>query len=175
MSKKIIQLNEGAIKEELKELVRGSVEETLNDLLEKEAAELTQAAKYERTEARQGYRSGHYQRNLTTTSGDVTLNMPRLKGVPFETAIIERYRRRESSVEEALIEMYLAGVSVRRVEDITEALWGTKVSPSTVSELNKKAYVHIEDWRNRPLRGGRYPYVYMDGITKLFKYFIISP
>ena len=79
MSKKIIQLNEGAIKDELKELVRGSVEETLNDLLEKEAAELTQAAKYERTEARQGYRSGHYSRNLTTTSGDVTLKMPRLK------------------------------------------------------------------------------------------------
>ena len=67
--------------------------------------------------------------------------MPRLKGVSFETAIIERYRRRESSVEEALIEMYLAGVSVRRVEDITEALWGSKVSPATISELNKKAYV----------------------------------
>ena len=77
---------------------------------------------------------------------------------------IERYRRRESSVEEALIEMYLAGVSVRRVEDITEALWGSKVSPSTISELNKKAYVHIEDWRNRPLQGRRYPYVYVDGI-----------
>ena len=80
--------------------------------------------------------------------------MPRLKGVSFETAIIERYRRRESSVEEALIEMYLAGVSVRRVEDITEALWGSKVSPATISELNKKASVHIEDWRNRPLQGG---------------------
>ena len=68
------------------------------------------------------------------------------------------------SVEETLIEMYLAGVSVRRVEDITEALWGSKVSPATISELNKKAYVHIEDWRNRPLQGGRYPYVYVDGI-----------
>ena len=152
------------IKGQLKELVRGSVEETLNELLEKEAESLTQAAHYERSEARQGYRSGHYDRNLTTTSGDVTLHMPRLKGVSFETAIIERYRRRESSVEEALIEMYLAGVSVRRVEDITEALWGSKVSPATISELNKKAYVHIEDWRNRPLQGGRYPYVYVDGI-----------
>ena len=58
----------------------------------------------------------------------------------------------------------LAGVSVRRVEDITEALWGSKVSPATISELNKRAYVHIEDWRNRPLQGGRYPYVYVDGI-----------
>jgi transposase-like protein len=164
MSEKIVQLNEEIIKSELKELVRSSVEETLNNLLEQEAKELTNAAKYERTEARQGYRAGHYDRSLTTTSGEVTLNVPKLKGVPFETAIIERYRRRESSVEEALIEMYLAGVSVRRVEDITEALWGTKVSPSTISELNKKAYVHIEDWRNRPLRGGKYPYVYVDGI-----------
>jgi putative transposase len=162
MSKKIVQLNEEIIKSELKELVRSSVEETLNNLLEQEAKELTNAAKYERTEARKGYRAGHYTRNLTTTSGEVTLKVPKLKGVAFETAIIERYRRRESSVEEALIEMYLAGVSVRRVEDITEALWGAKVS--TISELNKKAYVHIEDWRNRPLQGGKYPYVYVDGI-----------
>ena len=93
-------------------------------LLEQEAEKLTQAARYERNEARQGYRSGRYDRNLTTISEDITLHVPRLKGVSFETAIIERYRRRESSVEEALIEMYLAGVSVRRVEDITEALWG---------------------------------------------------
>ena len=114
MSEKIVQLNEEIIKGQLKELVRGSVEETLNELLEKEAESLTQAARCERSEARQGYRSGRYDRNLTTTSGDVTLHMPRRKGVSFETAIIERYRRRESSVEEALIEMYLAGVSVRR-------------------------------------------------------------
>src|SRR5699024_1592738 len=120
--------------------------------------------RYKRNEHRQGYRSGHYSLNITTTSRGVTLKVPKLKEISFETAIIERYRRRESSVEEALIEMYLAGVSVRRVEDITEALWGSKVSPSTISELNKKAYVHIEDWRNRPLQGGRYPYVYVDGI-----------
>ena len=159
MSEKIVQLNEEVIKGQIKELVRGSVEETLNELLDAEAEKLTQAARYERSEERQGYRSGHYNRNLTTTSGDVKLKVPRVKGIPFETAIIERYRRRESSVEEALIEMYLAGVSVRRMEDITEALWGSQVSPSTISKLNKKAYVHIEDWRNRPLQSGRYPYV----------------
>ena len=152
MSNKIIQLNEGVIKEELKDLVRKSVEETLNELLDKEAEALTNAGKYERTADRQGYRSGHYERNLATTSGDVNLKIPKLKGVAFETAIIERYQRRESSVEEALIEMYLVGVSVRRVEDITEALWGSRVSPATISELNKKAYVHIEEWRNRPGR-----------------------
>ena len=118
MSEKIVQLNEEVIKGQLKELVRGSVEETLNELLEAEAEKLTQAARHERNEQRQGYRSGHYNRNLTTTSGDVTLKVPK-------------------------------------------ALWGSKVSPSTISELNKKAYVHIEDWRDRPLQGGRYPYDYL--------------
>lgn len=98
MSEKIVQLNEEVIKGQIKELVRGSVEETLNELLEAEAEKLTQAARYERNEQRQGYRSGHYNRNLTTTSGDVTLKMPKLKGISFETAIIERYRRRESNV-----------------------------------------------------------------------------
>ena len=87
-------------------------------LLDKEADELVNAEKYERSSDRQGYRSGHYKRNLHTAAGEVELKVPKLKGIPFETAIIERYRRRESSVEEALIEMYLAGVSVRRVEDI---------------------------------------------------------
>ena len=163
MSDNIIQLNEDLIKHDLKDLVRSSVEETLNALLDKEADELVNAQKYERSSDRQGYRSGHYKRNFQTTAGEAELNVPKLKGVPFETAIIERYRRRESSVEEALIEMYLAGVSVRRVEDITEALWGTRVSPGTMSSLNKKAYEHIEQWRTRPLCG-RYPYVYVDGV-----------
>ena len=163
MSDNIIQLNEDLIKNNLKDLVRNSVEETLNALLDHEADELVNADKYERSGDRKGYRSGHYERNFTTTSGDVTLKVPKLKGIQFETAIIERYKRRECSVEEALIEMYLAGVSVRRVEDITEALWGSKVSPGTISNLNKKAYEHIEEWRSRPITE-EYPYVYVDGV-----------
>ena len=163
MSDNIIQLNEAAIKGELKELVKNSVEETLNALLDHEADELVKAERYERTGERQGYRSGHYDRSSTTTSGEVTLHVPKLKGVQFETAIIERYRRRETSIEEALIEMYLAGISVRRVEDITEALWGTRVSSGTISNLNQKAYENIEKWRCRPL-DGRYAYVYVDGV-----------
>jgi len=163
MSNNIIQLNQEAIHTELKDLVKNSVEETLNAILDAEAEKLVHAERYARDEQRTGYRAGHYDRKLMTTSGEVNLKVPKLKGVAFETAIIERYRRRESSVEEALIEMYLAGVSVRRVEDITEALWGTKVSPGTISNLNKKAYENIERWRNRPLKDD-YPYVYVDGI-----------
>ena len=151
MSDTIITHNQELIHTELKELVKNSVEETLNALLDAEAERLVNAERYARNEKRKGYRAGHYDRTFSTTAGDVNLRMPKLKGVTFETAIIERYRRRETSVEEALMEMYLAGVSVRRVEDITEALWGTKVSSGTISNLNKKAYGHIEKWRNRPL------------------------
>lgn len=163
MSDNIIKLNQELIHTELKDLVKNSVEETLNAMLDAEADRLVNAERYARDEDRKGYRAGHYDRSFSTTAGDVNLKMPKLKGVTFETAIIERYRRRETSVEEALIEMYLAGVSVRRVEDITEALWGTRVSPGTISNLNKKAYEHIENWRNRPLTD-EYPYVYVDGI-----------
>ena len=163
MSGNIIKLDQELIHTELKDLVKNSVEETLNAMLDAEADRLVNAERYARDEERKGYRAGHYDRSFSTTAGDVNLKMPKLKGVTFETAIIERYRRRETSVEEALMEMYLAGVSVRRVEDITEALWGTKVSPGTISNLNKKAYEHIEQWRNRPLKD-EYPYVYVDGI-----------
>ena len=163
MPNNIVQLNTELIHNELKDLVKNSVEETLNAMLDAEADKLVNAERYARAEERQGYRAGHYDRSFTTTAGEINLRMPKLKGVAFETAIIERYRRRETSVEEALIEMYLAGVSVRRVEDITEALWGTKVSPGTISNLNKKAYENIEKWRNRPLKG-QYPYLYVDGI-----------
>ena len=91
------------------------------------------------------------------------IERPLAVDVAFETAIMERYQRRESSVEEALIGMYLAEGSVRRAEDITEVLWDTKVSTGTISNFNKKVFGHIEEWRNRPLRYG-YPYVGLDGV-----------
>src|SRR5262252_3253857 len=119
----VIQIDEGKIQEHLGEVVRSTVEEMLNAMLDAEADRLCRAERYERTEARKDTRAGSYQRQLQTKAGEVTLKVPKLRTLPFETAIIERYRRRESSVEEALGEMYLA-VSVRRVEDITEALWG---------------------------------------------------
>lgn len=159
----IIRIEQEQLTRHLDKVVRGTVEETLNALLDAEADRLCQASRYERTEKRQDTRAGHYKRNLDTKAGQVQLKVPKLRTLTFETAIIERYRRRESSVEEALMEMYLAGVSVRRVEDITEALWGTRVSPGTVSNLNKKVYERIEQWINAPIEG-EYIYVFLDGI-----------
>jgi putative transposase len=160
----VIRIDDDRVKEHLDKVVRGTVEETLNAMLEAEADRLCNAGRYERSEARRDLRSGSYERKLQTKAGSVTLKMPKLRQQAFETAIIERYRRRESSVEEALIEMYLAGVSVRRVEDITEALWGTRVSPGTVSNLNRKIYGQIEAWRSQPI-AGEHPYLYLDGIV----------
>ena len=160
----VIRIDDERIQDHLKHIVRGSVEETLNALLDAEAERLVGAGRYERTEARRDTRAGSYERKLHTMAGEVKLKVPKLRRQTFETAIIERYQRRESSVEEALIEMYLAGVSVRRVEDITGALWGTRVSPGAVSNLNKKIYAQIEAWRMRPIEG-KHPYLYLDGIV----------
>lgn len=160
----VIQIDEARIRDHLGEMVRGTVEEALNAMLDAEADRLCGAGRYERKEGRKDTRAGSYERSLDTKAGPVKLKMPKLRRQTFETAIIERYQRRESSVEEALIEMYLAGVSVRRVEDITEALWGTRVSPGTVSNLNKKIYAKIDAWRHRRIEGD-HPYVFLDGIV----------
>jgi len=158
-----IRIDEGRIEDHLGEMVRQSVEQTLNGLLDAEADRLCNAGRYERSPDRQDTRAGHYKRKLHTRAGEVQLKVPKLRTLPFETEIIRRYQRRESSVEEALIEMYLAGVSVRRVEDITQALWGTRVSPSVVSDLNQKIYGKIDAWRNGKIEG-EHPYVFLDGI-----------
>ena len=114
MSDKIIQFDDAMFESKLDALVRVKVEQTINAMLDAEADEITGAARYERKEGRKAYRAGHYERTLTAKAGRLELRVPKLKGAVFESAVIERYRRRESSVEEALMEMYLAGVSTRQ-------------------------------------------------------------
>lgn len=162
MPEKIVSLDEGALKDYLAELVRKTVEDTLNAFLDEEADQIANAGRYERTDKRRAYRSGHYKRGLSTTSGEIALNVPKLRGATFASKVIERYQRRESSIEEAMMEMYLAGVSTRRIEDVSEILWGASVSPATVSKLNRRAFGAIDEWRKRPLTS-TYAYVYVDG------------
>jgi transposase-like protein len=158
-----LSIDTAKVRSHVDEVVRSTVEQTLNEMLDAEADRVAGAARYERTPDRRDTRAGSYERRLQTKAGEVKLTVPRLRKLPLETAIIERYKRRESSVEEALIEMYLAGVSMRRVEDITEALWGSRVSASTVSGLAQKVYGQIEAWRNRKIEG-EHAYVYLDGL-----------
>ena len=161
---KVIRIDESEIRSHLDEVVRGTVEETLNAMLDAEADEMCHAQRYEHSPDRVDTRAGSYKRKLHTKAGEVEVKVPKLRKHTFETAIIERYRRRDISIEEAIVQMYLAGVSVRRVEDVTEALWGTRVSSGTVSNLNKKVDKHIERWRTQKMEGDD-AYVYLDGIV----------
>ncbi|RUR47420.1 IS256 family transposase [Bifidobacterium longum subsp. longum] len=163
MSQQILQVDQAMLETTLDRMVRKSVEETLNAMLDAEADEITGAARYERSGERKAYRAGHYERDLTVKAGKMSLKVPKLKGAVFESAVIERYRRREESVEEALIDMYLAGVSTRQVDDVSQLLWGDRMPSQTLSDKLKKVYADIDEWRGGPLEQD-YPYLFMDGV-----------
>ncbi|OZG66126.1 transposase, partial [Bifidobacterium aquikefiri] len=151
MPKHILQVNQPMFETQLDRMVSEKVTEILNRMLDAEADEITGAARYERSCGRKAYRAGHYERDLTVKAGKLSVRVPKLKGALFESAVIERYRRREESVEEALIDMYLAGVSTRRVDDISQALWGARMPSQTLSDKLRKVYGDIDAWRERPL------------------------
>ncbi|OZG53806.1 IS256 family transposase, partial [Pseudoscardovia suis] len=163
MSKEIIQFDQAMFESKLDAMVREKVERIVNAMLDAEADEIANAARYERSGGRKAYRAGHYERSLTAKAGRLGLKVPKLKGALFESAVIERYRRREESVEEALIDMYLAGVSTRQVDDISQLLWGDRMPSQTLSDKLKRVYAEIDEWRTRPL-DDEYPYVFVDGV-----------
>ena len=163
MSKEIIQFDQAMFETRLDAMVRDKVEQIVNAMLDEEADLIANAARYERSDGRKAYRAGHYGRGFTVKAGRLALRIPKLKGAVFESAVIERYRRREQSVEESLIDMYLAGVSTRRVDDISQLLWGERMPSQTLSDKLKRVYDQIDRWRNRPL-DSEYPYVFMDGV-----------
>lgn len=146
MSKEIIQFDQAMFETKLDTMVREKVERIVNAMLDAEADEIANAARYERTGERKAYRAGHYERKLTAKAGRLALKVPKLKGAVFESAVIERYRRREQSVEESLIDMYLAGVSTRQVDDISQLLWGDRMPSQTLSDKLRKVYEDIDSW-----------------------------
>ena len=91
-----------------------------------------------------GYRSAHYSRRLVTVAGEIELRVPKLSGATFQTTVIERYRSRETPVKETIVEMYPAGVSTRKIEDVSKLLWGAPVSSRTAHSLNERAFAPIE-------------------------------
>ena len=149
----IVSFRECTLKDDVREPVRITIQDALNGFLEEEADDLIGAD-------READRAGHCDRKLTTMSGKVTIRMPKLKGMCFATTIIELCRRHETNVEEAMIEMHPAGVSIRRIEDVFKILWGPSVSASTVPNLNKNAFAAVEEWRSRPLERAC-PYVHV--------------
>lgn len=129
MSEPIETLNEKSLRSDLHELVRITVEDTVSALLEAEADDLVGAESHGRAADREAYRTGHYDRSLTANSSEVTIRMPKLKVACSTTAITEHYRRRASSIEEAIIEMCLAGSQPEGSRAHPEVLWG-RLSPT---------------------------------------------
>ena len=150
MSDKIIRFDDAMFESKPDALVRVKVEQTINAMLDAEADEIANAARYERETDRKAFRAGHYERTLAAKAGKLSLKAPELKGALFGSAVIERCRRRESSVEEALMEMCLAGVSTRGVDDISRLLWGERMPSRTLSDKLKKIYKEIDEKTANP-------------------------
>jgi putative transposase len=140
-----------------RELLRG----TIQQVLEAEMEEAVGAGKWERTDGRLGYRSGYRGRTLVTRVGKLELRVPQDRAGRFSTELFERYQRSEKAFVSALAEMYIQGVSTRKVKAITEELCGHEVSASTVSTINTKLDEDLEKFARRPLDEA-YPYVVLD-------------
>jgi putative transposase len=147
----------------LREIVeRVRRERVLQELLEAEMTEHLGAAVHERTDARKGHRNGHKPRTLRTRVGTLNLLVPQDREGTFSTRLFSRYQRNEKALVLALMEMYVEGVSTRKVKDITEELCGTSFSRSLVSSLASHLDSELEAWRNRRLEAEAYPYLFVD-------------
>jgi putative transposase len=144
------------------DFLRGIVERTLQTILEEELSAHLGAERYERTEGRRGYRNGSKPRTLTTRVGTLELAVPQDRDGTFSTELFARYQRTEQALVLSLMEMYVQGVSTRKVAAITEALCGTRFSKSQVSALAGRLDPELAAWRERPLTAPSYPYVWVD-------------
>ena len=131
----------------LREIVRAVVQE----MLEAEMTDALGAGKGERTSARVGYRSGYYTRTLVTRVGKLELRVPQDRDGRFSTELFERYQRSEQALVATLAEMYVQGVSTRKVKAITEEPWGHAFSASAVSAINKRLDESLDAFARRPL------------------------
>lgn len=153
-----------AIKRDVEARVREGVKAVLEEVLqEKEMSEHLNAGYRELTPTRNGERNGHYTRNLVTPAGNIErLEVPRDREGEFVTEVFERYKRMTGNVEEAILEMYLSGVSTRKIAGITEALSRVKIGKDAVSRISRRLEEEQRAWRERPLKGKSYPYLYLD-------------
>ena len=143
------------------EAIKQLLQTTIQAALEAEMDEALGAGKGERSDARRGYRSGHYRRRLTTRVGTLELRVPQDREGLFSTEVFARYQRSEKALLLAMAEMYVQGVSTRKVRAVTEELCGHGFSASTVSAATKQLDEELERVMNRPLTE-EYPYLILD-------------
>jgi putative transposase len=150
------------VKLDVEARVRQGVKAVLEEVLQEEMTQHLEAGYRELTPTRRGERNGHYQRNLVTPAGKIErLEVPRDREGEFVTELFERYKRMTGDVEEAVLEMYLSGISVRKIAGVTEALSRVKVGKDAVSRIAGRLEEEQRAWRERPLEKA-YPYLYLD-------------
>ncbi len=155
---------EEAVKRDVQARVREGVKAVLEEVLEEEMTEhLLDAGYRELTPTRRGERNGHYTRNLVTPAGKIErLEVPRDREGEFVTELFERYKRMTGDVEEAVLEMYLSGISVRKIAGVTDSLSRVRIGKDAVSRIASRLEEQQKEWRKRPLEGKGYPYLYLD-------------
>src|SRR6476646_8532187 len=157
---KRVALDEGEVKSvlvEQKDFLVPMVQEAMQTVLEMEMAECLQAVRYERSDERTGYRSGYYRRRLVTRVGTISLRVPQDRSGHFSTQVFEQYQRSEKALVAALAQMYVQGVSTRKVAAITEELCGHEFSASSISEITRRLDGQLKQFSQRPL-AAEYPY-----------------
>jgi putative transposase len=151
------------VKLDVEARVRQGVKAVLEEVLQEEMTQHLEAGYRELTPTRRGERNGHYQRNLLTPAGKIErLKVPRDREGEFVTEVFERYKRMTGDVEEAILEMYLSGISVRKIAGVTEALSKVKVAKDAVSRIASRLEEEQREWRERSLKEKSYPYLYLD-------------
>lgn len=144
------------------DLLREIVRSALQEILEAQMTEHVGAERHERTSERTGQRNGYKPRTLSTRVGTMTLMVPQDRDGTFSSKLFARYQRSEKALVLALMEMYVVGVSTRKVARVTEELCGTSFSKSTVSALCGRLDVELIAWRTRSLADHRWPYLFVD-------------
>jgi putative transposase len=151
------------VKLDVEARVRQGVKAVLEEVLEEEMSEHLKAGYRELTPTRRGERNGYYQRNLVTPAGKIErLTVPRDREGEFVTEVFERYKRMTGDVEEAVLEMYLSGISVRKIAGVTDALSKVRIGKDAVSRIASRLQEEQREWRERSLEEKAYPYLYLD-------------
>lgn len=154
---------ERIVKRDVEARVREGVKAVLEEVLQEEMTEHLQAGYRELTPTRRGERNGHYTRNLVTPAGKIErLEVPRDREGEFVTELFERYKRMTGDVEEAVLEMYLSGISVRKIAGVTDALSRVRIGKDAVSRIARRLQEEQKEWRGRSLEEKSYPYLYLD-------------
>jgi putative transposase len=151
------------VKLDVEARVRQGVKVVLEEVLQEEMTQHLEAGYRELTPTRRGERNGYYQRNLVTPAGKIErLEVPRDREGKFVTEVFERYKRMTGDVEEAILEMYLSGISVRKIAGVTDALSKVRIGKDAVSRIASRLEEQQKEWRERSLEEKSYPYLYLD-------------